>query len=101
MHKTITKSKDMDSPCDNVIILVFFHVLPGKFMPVSEHKIMNVELSTSCKNISFSTKLLSSAHSNNLYFNCIDVIVFKVGEVHNNFFKAVIRSTIEYNGFVG
>lgn len=91
----------MDSPCNNVVILIFLHILPGELMSVPEDEVMDVKFSASPEHIGFSTKLFSPAHSNHLYLNCIDVVVFKVGEVDNHFLKAVVGSSVEYDGFIG
>lgn len=76
MDKTITKSKNMNSPSNNIIVLIFIHIFPSKLMLISKYKIMNNKFCRSCKNISLSTKFFCPIFSNNLYFNSINIILF-------------------------
>lgn len=101
MHYAIAESENMDSPCNDIIVFIFFHIFPSELMPISEYKIMNMEFGSSSENIGFSTKLLSPAHGNNLHFDCVDVVVLEVGEIDNNFFETVIGPSIKYNSLIG
>lgn len=101
MDQAVTESKNVDSPSNNVIVFVFFHVLPSEFMPIPQHEVMHVEFSPSTENIGFSTEFFPSTNSNDLHFNRVDVIVLEVGEVDNNLLETVIRSAVEYDGFEG
>ena len=101
MHYAIAESENMDSPCNDIIVFIFFHIFPSELMPIPEYKIMDMEFGSSSENIGFSTKLLSPAHSNNFHFDCVDVVVLEVGEIDNNFFETVIGPSIKYNSLIG
>ena len=100
MNYCIAESKDMNAPSDNIIIFIFIHIFPCKFMCISQNKIMNMESCSSCKDISLGTQFSSPTWCRDLNFNSIYIVFFKVCKAYNNFFKTVIRSSIKNYTFM-
>lgn len=96
MNQTVTKSKYMNTPSYNIVVLIFFHVLPNKFMSISKDEIMDMEFGSCPEHICFCAKLSSSTHSN--YFNlyCVNIVVLEVCKINNYFFETIIRSSIQH-----
>lgn len=69
-------------------------------MSVPKHYVVHVEFGCSSENISFSTELFSSAHSNHFNFNCVDIVYLQIREVYDHFLEAVIWSSVQNNSFI-
>lgn len=97
MSQSITESKYMDTPSDHIVVFVLIHVLPSKFVFISQNKIMHMEFCSSCEHICFSTEFWSPMFCNHFNFDCVNVVLLQVSKVNSDFLKAVIRSSIENN----
>ena len=61
---------------------------------------MNMQFCSSCKNVSFSTKLFGPACCDNFNFNSINVVLLMIGKVDYHCFKAIVRPVLENNALV-
>lgn len=57
MLKRVTKSKDVDTPSDNIIVFNRIHILPSKFHMLSESEAMNMNLCCSAQYVGFRAEL--------------------------------------------
>lgn len=95
MSESITESKNMNSPCDDIVIIKLIHIFPNKFVVLSQSESVNMNFRGCSKNIGLCASFFQFIFSKNLYSNCIDSIVLIVCEVNNDILKAVIRSSLK------
>ena len=80
----------MNTPSDNIVVLNRTHIFPSKFHMFPQGKTMNMQFSSSCKNISLCTELLSSSLSEHLNLHSVDIIEFFVDKTHHHLFETII-----------
>lgn len=100
MVEWITKSKNMDPPSFDILILGFSHLLPCELMFVPQYKILNMKLSSCCKYITFTTKLFSSPTCQYFNLNFIICTLLFISKWYNNLFKTVIWSPFKNYAFM-
>ena len=102
MFQRITKSEDVNTPSDNIIVLNRVHVLPGELEMRAKSEAMDVNFGSSSQNISFSTKLSTPAHRTHLHRDSINVVNLEVGEVNDHPIETVIFTSLQsYSLVVG
>lgn len=90
MPDSITKSENMNSPGDYVIVVELVHIFPYKLVIFPQPESMNMNLRASSKYISLSTCLLQFIPCENLYCYGVDSVMLLVGKVNCYGLVAVI-----------
>lgn len=65
-----------------------------------ECEAVDVNTCSSSNYVCLSAKLFSSAYGKDLNGDCVDVVYFFIGEVHDDLVEAIIFTSLELNGLV-
>lgn len=98
MPDSITKSENMNSPGDYVIVVELVHIFPYKLVIFPQPESMNMNLRASSKDISLSTCLLQFILCENLYCYGVDSVMLLVGKVNCYGLVAVIWEVLQFYG---
>lgn len=90
----------MNAPSFDIFILCFSHLLPCELMFVPQNEILNVELSSCCKYVTFTTELFSSSTCQHFDLDFIISTLFFISEWYNNLFETIVWSSFENYTFM-